>query len=309
MNRSIISVLAFALCLSSGDLDHNGIVNFNDLAIFADNWLQCGNDGGDLTDQNEVAAVMIVLTKLEITHQTLELGYKLKNTSDHDVWLCDSVCVDYGINFEAYLAEDARTLVIRRLLDVSPEVLWVAIPIGRYVRLRAGQERTESLSLTVPVRPQLVYIGERANAEYATRLVLEIGFYNEDLPGLIRSIIEVAERLGCAPLTVKDYDSDTMRRYFSGLLIEGRFGGLSQFDESHKDVSEEFLTAYTDRLLGEQVLRILVDNLYIPYQGCIPLTSRAAKGQGPGKIFETRPQKRTRPVDGEGSMHCEYFFQ
>lgn len=309
MNRSIISVLAFALCLSSGDLDHNGIVDFNDLAIFADNWLRCGDDGGDLTEQNDVAAVMIVLTKLEITHQTLELGYKIKNGSDHDVWVCDSVCMDYGIDFEAYLAEDARTLVMRKLLDVSPEILWVAIPVGRYVRLRAGQERTESLSLTVPVRPQLVYIGQRASAEYATCLVLEIGFYNEDLPGLIRSIIEVAERLGCAPPTVKDYDSDIMRRYFSGLLIYGRFGGLSQFDESHQDVSEEFVTAYTDRLLGEQVLRIVVDNLYIPYQGYIPLTSRAAKGQGPGKIFETRPQKRTRPVDGEGSMHCEYFFQ
>jgi len=290
MNRSIISVLAFALCLSSGDLDHNGIVNFNDLAIFADNWLQCGNDGGDLTDQNEVAAVMIVLTKLEITHQTLELGYKLKNTSDHDVWLCDTLN-DLGARFEAYLAEDAHTLVIRRRLDVPAQVLWPFIPQGRYVRLRAGHERTESLSLTVPVHPHIVYAGGGANAEYATRLVLEIGFYNEDLPGLIRSIIEVAERLGCAPPTVKDYDSDIMRRYFSGLLIYGRFGGLSHFDKFHKDVSEEFLTAYTDRLLGEQVLRIAVENLYIPYEGYIPLTSRAAKGEGPAETAEMQPQK------------------
>ena len=320
MNRSIISVLAFALCLSSGDLDHNGIVNFDDLAIFADNWLQCGNDGGDLTDQNEVAAVMIVLTKLEITHQTLELGYKLKNTSDHDVWLCDSL--DIGpppsppivVAYEAYLAEDAETLLIRRRFDVPEEgIKELAVLQSRYIRLCPGQERAESLSLAVPVSPQLVLAVDKAQAEYATRLTIEIGYYDEDLPGLIRRILEVAEKLKCTKLLYTDIGIENIeifQHYFAGLVISSAFGGLSGFNESQKDMSEQILIPYMGPVLSrERALQLVVDGLYIPYQGYIPLTSHAAKGQGPGKIFETRPQKRTRPVDGEGSMHCEYFFQ
>jgi hypothetical protein len=219
--------------------------------------VECGQNGKD------EAGVTIELTKLDVNDTTLDLSYKIKNRSDHDIWICDSVSKQ--LNFEIYLAEDAQTLVIRKRLDVSPEVVWAAIPIGRYVRLRPGQGYAETLSYALPVRPALAYIGERANAESAKRLVLEIGFYDQDLPGLIRSIIEVVERLGCANVELEDYESDIMRHYFKGLLIKGRFGGLEHFDESHQDVSEQFITACTDQLLGEQVLRLEVDGVSIPY--------------------------------------------
>ena len=228
-----------------------------------------GQDGDDVTDQNDVDPVTIALTHMDVNDTNLELSYKIKNNTDHDVWICDSVSKQS--NSEIYLAEDAQTLVIRKLLDISPEVEWGAIPIGRYVRLQPAQEYSESLSYALPVRPVFVYIPERANAESAKRLVLEIGFYDQDLPGLIRSIIEVVERLSCANVELEDYESDIMRHYFKGLLIKGRFGGLEHFDESHQDLSEQFITAYTDQLLGEQVLRIEVDGLYIPYKGYAPL--------------------------------------
>ena len=226
-------------------------------------------ESGDDPNNVEEKVVTIELTKLDVNDTTLELGYKIKNNTDHDVWICDSVSMQ--LNYEIYLAEDAQTLVIRKRLDISPGVVWAAIPVGRYVRLRPGQEYAESLSRALPVRPALSYIAERANAESAKRLVLEIGFYDQDLPGLIRSIIEVVERLGCAKLELEDYESDIMRHYFKGLLIKGRFGGLEHFDESHQDLSEQFITPYTDQLLGEQVLRIEVDGLYIPYKGNAPL--------------------------------------
>jgi len=217
---------------------------------------------------NQDSAVAIELTKLDVNDTTLELGYKIKNNTDHDVWICDSVSTHS--KSERYLAEDAQTLVIRKRLDISPEVVWAAIPIGRYVRLQPAQEYSESLSYALPLRPAFTYIGERANAESAKRLVLEIGFYDQDLPGLIRSIIEVVERLSCAKVELEDYESDIMRHYFKGLLIRGRFGGLEHFDESHPDGSEQFITAYTDQLLGEQILQISVDGLYIPYEDNYP---------------------------------------
>jgi len=213
-------------------------------------------------------------TALDVNDTTLELSYKIKNNTDHDVWICDSVSTHS--KSERYLAEDAQTLVIRKRLDISPELAWAAAPLGQYVRLQPAQEYSESLSCALPIRPALTYIGERSNAESAKRLVLEIGFYDQDLPGLVRSIIEVVERLSCANVEFEDYESNIMRHYFKGLLIKGRFGSLSIFDERHKDVSEQFITTYTDQLLGEQILQISVDGLYIPYEGYIQSASLEA---------------------------------
>jgi hypothetical protein len=226
------------------------------------------SDSMEDPNSKEIKDVAILLTNLDVNDTTLELSYKIKNNADHDVWICDSVDIVHS-NSEIYLAEDAQTLVIRKRLDVSPEVMWGPSG-GRYVRLQPAQEYSESFSYALPVRPVLTYITERAYAEFAKRLVLEIGFYDQDLPGLIRSIIEVVERLGCANVENEDYESDFMRHYFKGLLIKGRFGGLEHFDKFHPDCSEQFRTGFTDQLLGEQVLQISVDNLYIPYKGYEP---------------------------------------
>lgn len=285
MDRSISLILTLTLCLLSGDFDRNGIVDFRDLAILADNWLKCGNDGGDLPDQNDREPVMIVLTKLEVTDKALELAYKIKNGSDHDVWVCDGLGVVYGGSdfaaYEAYLAEDAQTLLIRRRFDVPIEAITEDVFISRYVRLRPAQERTESLSLTVPVTPQLIFAVERAHAEYATRLTIEIGYYDEDLPGLIRRILEVAEKLKCAKPPYTDIgikSAEIFAHYFSGLVISGAFGGLSQFNESYKDGSEQILIPYMGQVLkGECVLRLVVDGVCIPYAGYLGLTGEGGK--------------------------------
>jgi len=265
MDSSITLILLFTLCLSSGDFDGNGIVDFRDLAILADNWLKSADSGNDSTEQNDAEPVMIVLTKLEVTDKTLELGYKIKNTSDHDVWVCDSLNLCCEGNFEVFLGQDGQTLMLRRRLDLTPEpgIIWVAIPIGRYIRFGPGQERAESFSLDVPVEPQTMFVNERGNAEYARRLVMEIGFYNEDLPKMVRSILEVAERLGCGYVD-PEYKSDIVRRYFKGLLIKNQYRGLSYFDQYYGTSIDKFETVYTGGNLGEQVARIAVENLYIP---------------------------------------------
>jgi len=228
-----------------------------------------------LTDEpsqskTEPAGVKMALTGFDVNDTTLELSYKIKNNTDHDVWICDSVSVFTGPDFEVYLSEDEQSLLIRRRLDVPTDVVWTQCPYGRYVLLRSGQERTESLSLAVPVTPRLMFAGGLATSDHARRLVLEIGFYNEDLPGLIRDILEMAEKLNCAHLDPSEYRTAFFMHYFKGIWIAHKlFGGLSQFEEyTYKEGSEEINIPYTwQKFNGEQVLRIEVDGVHIPYLG------------------------------------------
>jgi len=224
-----------------------------------------GQNGEDAADQNDVNSVTIALTHLDINDTKLELSYKIKNNTDHDVWICDSVNIQSTCNIDVYLAEDAKTLVIMKCIGIVSE-FWAVnqFRTSRYVRLRPAQEYSESLSLDVPVGPSVLYLDEQANTEFASRLAIEIGFYNEDVLKLIRSIIEVAERFNYTNVRVPDFESDFMRCYFKGLLIARGFGGLSRFDEDYTDANELFIGPTYD-FFGEQYLRIEVDGVHIPY--------------------------------------------
>jgi hypothetical protein len=124
------------------------------------------------------------------------------------------------------------------------------------------------VSLTVPVEPCRVYATELASSLlHARRLVLEIGFYDEDLPKLIRDILEIAEKLNC--LEYSEHTTDLFMYYFKGAWIAQLFGGLTGFEENrYKEGNEEINIPYTrQQLSGEQVLRIEVDGVNIPYLG------------------------------------------
>ncbi|MBW7992080.1 MAG: hypothetical protein FVQ84_18985 [Planctomycetes bacterium] len=220
----------------------------------------------------EEKVVTIELTKFDVNDTTLELGYKIKNNTDHDVWICDDVAFYLAsFDFEVYLAEDEQILLIRRRLDVPTDVEWSINPRGHYVLLRSGQERNESLSIDVPVHPGSLFTfpyGQTAT-DHARRLILEIGFYNEDLPGMIREILEMAEKLNCARLEYSEYETDFFQRYFKGIWIAHQlFGGLSGFEEhTFQEGNKEIIIPYTwQKFGGEQVLRIEVDGVHIPYE-------------------------------------------
>ena len=116
-----------------------------------------GQVSEDVADQNDVNSVIIALTRLDVNDTKLELSYKIKNNTDHDVWICDDIIVETDPNFEVYLSKEERSLIIRRRLDV-PTVLGIyARTTGRYVLLRPEQERTESVSFAVPVVPHRVF--------------------------------------------------------------------------------------------------------------------------------------------------------
>jgi len=227
------------------------------------------NEPNDLQDSD----VSIALTHFEVTDANLELGWKITNNTDHDVWICDTINADNPSykQFEVYMPEDEQTLMIRRRLDVPTVFVWAVHPRGRYVLLRSGQEINESLSLDVPVQHKYGFAYEQATFDHARRLVLEIGFYNEDLPGLIRSIIEVVEKLNCASLEPQEYMTPLFMHYFKGIWIVHMFfgGGLSNFEEwLSQQGNEEIRIPYTWQNLGsEEVLRIEVDGVHIPYEG------------------------------------------
>jgi hypothetical protein len=129
----------------------------------------------------------------------------------------------------AYL-EDNNTLVIRRRLDVPTFVVYYIWPEGRYVRLRAGQERAESLSLKLPVRHSRLFTAalEKPGVIHCRRLVIEIGCHTKDLAQIILD--------------------------FKNSL------------EDPNVYTKAIITPPGSLCKGESVLRITVDAVHIPYE-------------------------------------------
>jgi hypothetical protein len=218
-----------------------------------------GHDGDDVADQNDVDSVIIALTLLDVNdltldvndqttdandqspdpnaetlnidEPTLELRWKIKNNSDHDIWVCDLVGFIED-EFEVYL-EAEQTLLIRRRLDVPTFVVYYIWPEGQYVRLRAGEEMVKSLSITLPVHNHWIFMPPflprlaKQDVIYARRLVLEIGYHTKDLAQMI--------------LDFQESDEDP------NMIEKVGISYLSQLND------------------GEHVLRITVDGVLIPY--------------------------------------------
>ena len=151
--------------------------------------------GTQAKSDNNAGTPTITITKLNIINESFELRYEIKNGSDKDIWICNEVDIDNLCHFEAYLAEDRQTLVIRRRLDVPIVGIFRDQPCGRYMRLRAGQSQTESLLLSLPVRCIPVFNSpDHTNSTvYVKRLTLDIGYYRGDLPAMVLHLLEGAE--------------------------------------------------------------------------------------------------------------------
>jgi hypothetical protein len=214
-----------------------------------------GQNAGDPIDQNDVGTVTIALTCLDVGElitdangqiadvnapipdanvPAVKLSWKIKNDLEQDIWICSGVgwveSDEFShLDYEAFLNED-NTLVIRQRLDVPAMVVYYIWPQGRYVRLRAGQERSESLSLSLPVRHNWLFVPrlEKSGVVHARRMVIEIGYHTKDLARMI-----------------------------------------CEFEESPEDPNgyDEAIIPYLSSLnQGESILRITVDGVCIPYE-------------------------------------------
>jgi len=209
-------------------------------------------------------AVAMEITELTVSDSTLTLGYKIINGTDRDAWVCSSI--DSSVPFEVFLTSDKQTLLIRKRLDVPSTTMWGMPPVGTYVRIAPGASLADSARIAVPVSSTFLYASRDTTelAQTATRLALEIGYYDGDLPGVIRSIIAVAEKSGLTPLDVPPGLLDT---YFRELRVRAALGF---FDRENKDPYGQgrVSIAYTQQALtDEKVLRVDVNDVSIPYEG------------------------------------------
>jgi hypothetical protein len=176
----------------------------------------------------------IELTSLDVNDSTLKLNYKIRNDSDHEVW----VCSDIGwVPLEIYLTQDRETLLIRKRLYVPNDGIRVAgpwgMPIGKYTRLKSGESHAEQLLINLPVKPVFEFAAPDKDevVQIVKRLAIEIGYYDEDLPALIHSILKVADLftiVGRGPAL----DARIVGTYFPGLAVKSALAG---FDTTNKD--------------------------------------------------------------------------
>jgi len=214
--------------------------------------------GTQAKSDDNTGLATISVTKLHITNKTLELSYEIRNKSKQDIWICETISI---CSFEAYLAEDDKTLMVRRRLDVPLLCFPVGLPFGRYIRLRAGERRIESLWLPLPVNLRNVFSASGVTQEivYSEQLTLEIGYYVENLPMMVRSLLEDAEKT-----------NGENNAHDLALIMENIKGPLyfNEFNEGMTNRDDQVLTPYTHQgLKGEKVVRTTVDNLHIPYIG------------------------------------------
>jgi len=218
-----------------------------------------------LLDQHKKPAMKVVLGALRVTSRGIDLRYHLRNDSRQDIWICDDVTtVNYDLDFEVLLSDKAQTLTVRKRLDIPTKYCTVPV-IGRYIRLPAGQTRTELLSLDLPVHslPLFASLKEEPTyrLHYAKNLVLEIGYYTRDLLGLVRGILEEAD---------KNSDPDPEKLVTIGQTgIELQYQTVWLTKISNKDLSdssEKLSIPYSfQRLKGERLARVAIKGMHIPF--------------------------------------------
>lgn len=230
---------------------------------------------GDVDDAHEEPAVKIALTQFDANERTLRLQCEIVNASHHDVWVCESIQtssfgpVEYGIHMDP----DGRTLVVERHLGMPFRII-TGRPLnvkGRYTRLAAGERHTVSAMLDLPIEAPILFATNDGGATCATRLVLGIGFFNEDLPGKIDSILRVADELMCTIPSLSQIGAENIgvyMQYFGGLWISKAVGGMAGFAEFWAEGSNQIDIPWEWPINKEESsLKVVLDGVSIPYAG------------------------------------------
>jgi len=291
MYRSEIAILVLALCILLAPQTK-------------------AQDATDSSTPKRPGAPTIALNEFEVNDNSLKLSYVIRNDSEKDAWILTGRGKS-APEIAVFMDKDGQTLLLQSRFDLPTSRPGEYI-YGRYVRMRPGQIQTESISLPIPVHPHygFGFARREQGIEYATQIVIEIGYYIGDFPSTIHNLLTEAEKLSDKGLDYyvrpADYEKRyaILERYFEGLLIKDRwFKGLSAFNqlnELSKDRDNEILIPYTEQSLkGEQVLQITVDGLMIPYE---------EKEEQPEKLFTPNLPPCTKiEIQYQPSM-LEYFF-
>ncbi len=222
----------------------------------------------DIGDSKEFSGVKIAMTTVDVNDTKLEVVWKIRNDTDHDVWVCDNITPGGPSGFDVVPAQDGRTLLLRRRFDLRGRINWEHSPWARYIRLGSGIEKTERIELNLPIRPYAMFDGPHEHGAHAEHLVLEIGYYNEDLPGMILHVVEVAEKVS-PDIDVRDLtlgDFDVLDRFFPGCQVALTFNHDERFRTSVMSADDEVTIPYMRQVLpGEHVLRAAIADVSIHY--------------------------------------------
>jgi hypothetical protein len=175
----------------------------------------------------------LVVTSVDVNDKILKLQYEIRNNSKNDAWIFLGTSNWDSVSAEVFMGEDVQTLIIRERLDLAFAGSGPPAPLhGKYIRLRSGKIRNESILLKIPVNPEITFARKRRQYqgfEYATRLAIELGYY----PGNLPEISPIRSSAANEDLTWRD---------------------------------DEFLIYHPGSKPKEQVLRTVIDNLHIPYE-------------------------------------------
>jgi hypothetical protein len=218
-----------------------------------------GEAQGVLAGDGSGEAVVINMHSADVTETSLLLRYEIRNSSPTDIWVCTTIDDEFE-DAEVY-AESNQALLVRRRLDVPSSALFYGPPNGRYVRVRPGQSRAESVFLPIPVRCHTLFVdaAPTAGVQFAAKIILEIGYYIGDLPRMIRETLARAEETA-TPGTPKSPDGGSY------------FGSVSSFfnrtNRGLRARDELIVVPYSFQAFGgERVARGVVADQRIPYTG------------------------------------------
>ena len=200
-------------------------------------------------NEGDSEKIMIIATKIELNNENLNINYEIRNNSQQEIWICDSIkALPRPIkDYEVFIDENDQTIIVRKRMDVPSSILYTLNPAGKYIRLCPGNKKSYSLLFPIPVNYVGIYMGmgRREDIIYATRLAIEIGYYVGDLPDLFYN--------GAIEDEKKSRDTD------STLRSSGTNELLRQRNE------EIFIPHAYQRFKGEKVLRTIIENQRIPY--------------------------------------------
>lgn len=254
------------------DNEHRSLLMLSIVCVICVN--SAYSEGTDVVCPNDPMAPTITVEGAELAQQEFLLRYTVKNVAEHPIWVCDGVYIEprgVEVDFEILMDYvDCNSLLISKRLEVPMGYVFSEPPDikGRYIRLKPGQEQNYSTVLSTPVRWYGIFSGGGVDT-VANALSLEIGYYSEDLPNLIRSILLVAEKLACGDpwdgsLEVNDL-AGILSGYFRGLSVLHHFDSVLEFDKRYGDVTDLMILDYGVPLLGgERFVRHTVGNLNIP---------------------------------------------
>jgi hypothetical protein len=207
-----------------------------------------------------MGSLKISVTSLDINDEALNLVYEIRNDSEDDAWIfvggyqfSDNT---FGMGARILIAEDGQTLTIRARSKRPTTVMTFEPVYSRLVRLRPGDGQTESIFMSIPAYPGLKSEHTKQQeqaAKYATRLAIELGYYQGNLPERILKTLKPLENVfpkdpSNTPLSPNAFSSwnERINSRDDELLIQE---GLSEFKRE-----------------DEQVIRTVIENLNIPYE-------------------------------------------